>query len=138
MFDKNLSMVDQITATCKATNFHFRNIGRIRKFFTKKSAETVIHALVTSHLDNNNALLARLPDTQINRLQKLQKTAARIVLCAQKYDSISILDLLHWLPMRERISFTILLLVFKARHDLGPRYLSDMLKPYEPTCSLHS
>ena len=38
----------------------------------------------------------------------------------------------------ERISFNILLLIFKALHDLRPGYLSDMLKPYEPTRSLHS
>ena len=46
--------------------------------------ETVIHVLVTSRLDNNNAILAGVSDNQINRLQKLQKTAARIVLCSQK------------------------------------------------------
>ena len=68
----------------------------------------------------------------------LQKTAACIVLCVKKYDSISILDLLNWLPVRKRISFKILLLVFKALHDLRPRYLSDMKNPYEPTHSLHS
>ena len=83
-------------------------------------------------------LLPGLSHTQINRLQKLEKTAACIVWCAQKYDSISILDSLHWLPVRERISFKILLLVFKAQSWPGTRYFSDMLKPYEPTHSRHS
>jgi hypothetical protein len=138
VFDQNMSMVEQVTAICKATNFHLRNIGRIRKYLTRDSAETVIHALVTSRLDNNNALLAGLPDTQINRLQKLQKTAARVVLCVQKYDSINILATLHWLPIHERISFKILLMVFKALRGLGPRYMSDMLQPYEPSRSLRS
>ena len=58
MFDQNISIVYQVTAICKATNFHFRNIWRIQRFLTKKSAETAIHTLVTSCLDNNNALLA--------------------------------------------------------------------------------
>ena len=131
-------MVDQVTSVCKSTNFHLRNIGRIRKYLTKECAETVVHALVTSRLDNNNGLLAGLPDTQISRLQKLQRTAARVVMCTRKYDPINVLTTLHWLPIRERISFKILLLVFKALHGLGPKYLSDMLKPYTPRMSLRS
>ena len=138
MFDQDMSMVKQVTAICKSTNYHLHNIGRIRKYLTQESAETVMHALVSSRLDNNNALLARLPDTQLMRLQKLQKTAARIVLRSPRYESVDFLNILHWLPIHERISFKILLLVFKALHGLGPQYLTDMLKPYEPTRSLRS
>lgn len=138
LFDQSMSMVDQITAVCKATNFHLRNIGKIRKFLTKKSAETIIHALVTSRLDNNNGLLVGVPECQIKRLERLQKTAARIVLCTSRFQSVDILTTLHWLPIKERMSFKILLLVFKALNGLAPSYLSDILTPYEPVRSLRS
>ena len=82
MVHQNMSMVDQVTAIWKATNFHFMNIGRIQKSLTKESAETVIHALVTSRVGNNNALLARLPNTQIKRLQK---TAAHTIWLHQHF-----------------------------------------------------
>jgi hypothetical protein len=138
LYDQHMNMDQQVTAICKATNFHLRNIGRIRKYLTKEATETVIHSLVTSRLDNNNALLVGLPDTHINRLQKLQRTAARIVLCVRKYDSVDVMTSLHWLPIRERITFKILLLVFKALHGKGPQYLLDMLHLYEPSRNLRS
>ena len=34
---------------------------------------------------------------------------------------------LHWLPVRARIHFKILLLVFKAIHGLAPPYISDLV-----------
>ena len=80
MFDQNINMVDQVTAICKVINFHLRNMGRIWKFLTKNSTETVIHALVTSRLDNNNALedflqvSLTLISTDCKRYRRLQIT----------------------------------------------------------------
>ena len=57
----------------------------------------------------------------------------------RRRDHISpVLSSLHWLPVRFRINFKILLFVFKARHGLAPSYISDLLKPYVPTRSLRS
>ncbi|KAF7658533.1 hypothetical protein LDENG_00011550 [Lucifuga dentata] len=43
---------------------------------------------------------------------------------------------LHWLPVPYRIDFRILLLTFKALHNLAPTYLMDLLQTYTPSCSL--
>ena len=34
---------------------------------------------------------------------------------------------LHWLPIRARINFKVLLLTFKALHGLAPQYLQSLL-----------
>ena len=34
---------------------------------------------------------------------------------------------LHWLPIRARINFKVLLLTFKALHSLGPQYLRSLI-----------
>ncbi|CAH3018847.1 unnamed protein product, partial [Porites evermanni] len=34
---------------------------------------------------------------------------------------------LHWLPVRQRISFKILLFVFKAIHGFAPTYLRELV-----------
>ena len=138
IFDESMSMTAQVTSICKSMNFQLRSIGRIRKFLTKRSAESVIHSLVTSRLDSNNALLTGLPQTQLDRLKRLQNTAARIVTCKKKFDSVNILDELHWLPVKERISFKLMLLIFKALNGLGPKYLSELLTPYAPKRTLRS
>ena len=41
------------------------------------------------------------------------------------------LQTLHWLPVKARIEFKILLLTYKAIHDMSPQYLKEMLVPYK-------
>ena len=45
---------------------------------------------------------------------------------------------LHWLLVKFRIEFKILLLTYKSLNALAPRYLSDLLHPYSPLRSLRS
>jgi hypothetical protein len=46
--------------------FHFRNIAKIGKCLSKNYAEMLIHAFVTSRLDNCNALPSGYPDKPLN------------------------------------------------------------------------
>ena len=39
---------------------------------------------------------------------------------------------LHWLPISKRITFKVLLLVYKSLNDMGPVYLRDLLVYYKP------
>ena len=45
---------------------------------------------------------------------------------------------LHWLPVRTRIIFKILLLVYKSLHGLAPAYLTGLKKPYALESNLRS
>ena len=59
----------------------------------------------------------------------------------KKFESISpILRALHWLPIRSRIAFKILLLtyMYQCFHEMAPSYLSELLVRYEPGRSLRS
>ena len=49
-----------------------------------------------------------------------------------------VLFALHWLPIRQRIQFTLLLLVYRCTHQLAPDYLTDLVVPYVPNRSLRS
>jgi hypothetical protein len=139
IFDKHMSMKDHVMATCKAANYQLRNIGQIRKYLTNQAAEKLVHAFVTSKLDYGNALLFGLPDNTIHKLQRVQNTAARIVTRTRKYDHITpVLKQLHWLPVKDRINFKIMLLTFKTLNGKGPKYISDLLTLYKPPRSLRS
>ena len=37
---------------------------------------------------------------------------------------------LHWLPIRQRITFKILLLTYQAYHNTAPDYLCELITPY--------
>ncbi len=102
-------------------------------------AEKLVHAFMTSRLDYCNALLGGCPASSINKLQIVQNAAARVLTRSRKYDHITpILQSLHWLPIKFRISYKILLLAYKALNDLAPAYLTNLLSRYKPTRSLRS
>ncbi len=127
-FDEGMTMKPHINAVCKSGYYHLRNISRIRKCLNNVSCVTLVHAFISSRLDYCNALLAGLPQCDINKLQLLQNAAARVITYTRKFDHITpVLYSLHWLPVRERISYKILLLTYKALHGQAPKYIADML-----------
>ena len=78
-----------------------------------------------------NAVLAGLPNSSISRLQRVQNNAARVLARVRKYDHITpILRQYHWLPVQKRIEYKILTLVFKALHNMAPKYLQDQRTVY--------
>ena len=128
IFDKEMNLKAHINYLCSSAFYHVRNLSAIRKSLDYESAKTAAHAFVTARLDYGNSLLYGLPSTEIKRLQLIQNAAARVVAKVRKYDHITpIRKKLHWLPIKSRIDFKILLLTWKALHGQAPCYLSDLL-----------
>lgn len=128
MFDDNLLMDKHISKICKTGHFHLYNIRRIRKFLSKEATQTLVQASITSHLDYCNALLYGVAGYQIDKLQKLQNSAARLITFTSKWSHISpVLIDLHWLKVEFRIKYKILVFVYKSLNELAPGYLCDMI-----------
>ena len=137
--DCHLNMNKQVVTTCRSAWYHLHQISKIRKFLTVDQTKSLVHAYVTSRLDQNNSLLLGLPKKLILRLQNIQNAAARLIMGVKKRDHITpSLIKLHWLPIERRIVFKVLLLIYKSLHGKGPKYLQDMLKPYNPPRDLRS
>ncbi len=45
---------------------------------------------------------------------------------------------LHWLPIRHRILYKILVIVYKGLHGLAPPYITALLVPHTPARNLRS
>ncbi len=139
ILDSNLYLENHISHVIKTAFFHLRNIVKLRNMFSVSDAEKLVHAFMTSRLDYCNALLGGCPASSINKLQIVQNAAARVLTRSRKYDHITpILQSLHWLPIKFRISYKILLLTYKALNDLAPANLTNILSRYNPTRSLRS
>ena len=139
VFDPNMNMSAHVSKGIKSANYHLRNIGKIRKFLNTDTTKSAIVSLVTSRLDYCNGLLCGITDELLCRLQKVQNNAARVVSGSKKYDHITpVLKDLHWLPIRKRIDFKILLLTFKCMQGCAPLYLRKLLVKQAKTRTLRS
>ena len=129
-------MKEHITTVCRASHFHLRNIGSIRRYLTPETCATIVHSLISSKLDYCNSLPIELPETQINRLQRIQNSAARIVSRWPRHEHITpVLENLHWLPVQQRIMFKVVLFVFKCPNGLAPPYLAELITVKENLCN---
>jgi len=72
-------------------------------------AKSVAVSLVSSRLDYANSLLFGTSTSNLHKLQRVQKTLAKIVLNNSAIPSATALQQLHWLPIRQRITLKLLL-----------------------------
>ena len=111
----------------------------IHKVLDDDTSATLVHGLVTSRLDNGNSLLYGITERQLNKLHLAQNAAARMLTRTRKFDHISpVLQRLHWLPVRYRIQFKLLLLTWKALHDMAPSYICELINLHVPSRQLRS
>ena len=128
--DQHLSMDQQVTAICKACNFHLYRLSSIRRYLTTDAARSAVQALITSRLDYCNSLLSNLTDKQNKRLQSIQNKAARLVTRTPLRNHITpVLKQLHWLPVHCRITYKLMVMVYKCVHGTAPSYLTDLIRP---------
>ena len=64
VFDRSMTLDQEIVARCKTCMYHMRNIRAIRRFLTQDACEQLVHALISSRLNYPNATLAGLPKSK--------------------------------------------------------------------------
>lgn len=90
--------------------------------------------LCPSRIDFYNSILYGIPDYRLNKLQRIQNAAARLVCQQSRYCHITpLLFDLHWLPVKFRIVFKILLITFKVLKGLAPTYLAFVISIKSPS-----
>ena len=96
----------------------------------RQQQQQLIHALISNRLDYCNSVLYNLPKSSILRLQIIQNQAARILTRTPRRDHITeVLIDLHWLKIKERIVYKILIFTFKAFIDrTAPLYLCELIE----------
>ena len=134
-----MSLTAHVNILRRNTHFQIKNLWRIRRYIDQETCHHAVRALVLSRLDYCNALFLQLSATDISRLQRLQNSAARVIFSVgRRVEAQPLLDSLHWLCIKKRIIFKILLYIFKSLHNLAPQYISDQLTRYIPRRPLRS
>ncbi|KAK5889639.1 hypothetical protein CesoFtcFv8_015628 [Champsocephalus esox] len=129
--DAHLTFEPHIKQLCKNSFHHLRTIAKLRPTLTLSDAEKLVHAFVSSRLDDCNALLIGIANRSIQKLQYIQNSAARILMRVRKYDPITrILKALHRLPVELRIELKASVLTHQRVHGTAPPYLKELLTPH--------
>jgi hypothetical protein len=138
--DQTMSMRQQVNSVTSRMYYNIRRIAMIKRHLTYDTTVKVINATVTSHLDYHNGLLLGLPDSHLHKLQVAQNNAARLLTGTPHREHIKpVLYHLHWLPVRQRISFKVMVTIHKAFHaTTAPDYLKELFAPYQPRRALRS
>ena len=139
--DSGMDMTMQVTRTCQAAYFLLHNIAKICHCLAIAACKTIVHGLVTSKLDYGNAVLFGIKGRLLQKLQRVQNSAARVITQQRRRDHLHItpvLIALHWLPVPWHITYTILVLTFRALHNLAPGYIADMIVEYTTSRHLRS
>ena len=132
--DNNLSFSSHINEIYKKSTLAIRSIGRIRNYLSLDGLKMIVNALVISRLDCCNCLLYGIPKYQRDKLQRIQNTAARLVMGLKRSDHVTpILKNLHWLSVEKRIEFKILLIKYKTIHGQSADYLKPLIEMYQPS-----
>ena len=131
-------MASHITNFNRTITFHLRNISRIRRYIDADTCHNAVRSLTLSRIDYCNGLLSSLPKSYTLRLQRLQNWAASLVFTVNRQqDPKPLLKSLNWLPaVKQRISFKLLLYVFKSLNDMAPVYFSNCFKLRVPKRNL--
>jgi hypothetical protein len=138
--DSELAMNGQISQVIRSAYYHLRRISKIKCHLDQDTCARLIHSCVTSRLDYHNALLTTVPDCKLHKLQLVQNNAARLLSGVRRDVHITpVLQKLHWLPIKHRISYKVLSFIHNnIYNDYAPQYLKDLFEFYRPSRNLRA
>ena len=97
------------------------------------------HSVVSSLLDYCNALYAGMSEVNLLKSQRVQNALARVTVHKRKCKHITpTLMELHWLPIKQRITFKLASITFKTLHTCQLGYLRELLHFNTPARNLRS
>jgi len=137
--DRRLTFDNHVSAVARSCNYHARAIRHICHLLTQDIAQTLAGSLILSRIDYCNAVLYSALSGTIQKLQRVQNNAARIVSQApRRSHANSLLQELHWLPVEQRTMYKLAVLTYKTRQTSVPEYLSRHITTRSSTRSLRS
>ena len=113
-------------------------MSSICHLLTVNATKTLLSAFVLSKLDYCNSFLCGSPQLILDKLQRGQNSAARLVMKSCKCDQVqSHLCNLRWLPVRSRTDNKISTLCFTTFTNSSPVHITKLLSVYTPSRHLH-
>ena len=124
--DANLKWNDQVKNICRKVSNSLGIMRRIKQYVPQKSLISIYNTMILPHFDYGIVIWSNCNDSAINKVQKLQNTAMRIILSVPFRTHIDdMLKKLGFMDIRSRISYATGCMMFKVLNNMAPCYLSD-------------
>ena len=107
-------------------------LGRIRKFIKQETSLLLFKTLLLPVLDYGDVIYGVASQVNVERVQKIQNAACRVVLMAHKRTHIAELhSTLNLMYLRDRRAFHLATFAYKCVNGLAPTYLTVFFEPVE-------
>ena len=129
--DSNLSMDVQVQKAVTSCFNTIRLLSRIKHFLMTEQLQLLVCSLVLTVIDYCNILYYGMSKENLRKLQSVQNSAARLACKVNSYDRVSSDELfrrLHWLKVRERIAYKVLVVVHKCVYGKAPVDLKALIR----------
>ena len=103
-------------------------LGRLRHSLNESVVNSIYKALIIPYFDYGDAIYGSACKTYIEKLQKVQNRAARIILKVKKESHVSVSEMhnaLGWQFLDNRRNHNSIVLMYKVMHDLTPSYVRN-------------
>jgi len=126
--DSHLTWSQHIQELCAKLSSKIGMLKRLKHLLPIDCLVRVYNAVVQPHIDYCLTVWGGAASVYIDRVQRLQNKAARIITGVYDRDvnGVSLVKRLGWQNVRERCNYLTCLLVFKSTHGLAPLYMQDM------------
>jgi hypothetical protein len=128
--DQELTFACHISQLCRSCYYQLRQLRVVSRSLTHDATATLVHSFVITRIDYCSSLYIGLPAGRIGCLERVLRSAARLVGRISKFDHVSayMRDVLHWLPLPLRIAYRVFALVWCSLLCLAPVYHRELCR----------
>ena len=136
--DENLNWSAHIDNLCANISSKISLLRQLSQYIPQHAQKMFYQSYIMPLIDYGSVTWGSTSTANLDRLLKLQKRAARIILKADlRTSSEGMFADLGWQNIESRIKYNKAVLTYKALHNLTPEYISQLLKPVSETHGLN-
>lgn len=140
ILDQALTFAPHLNRLSRDCFYQLRQLRTVARSLSPGAAATLVHSFITIRLDYCLSLYSGLPSVRLASLSRVLRSAARLIGQIPKFGHVSsyMLEVLHWLPIRQRIEYRVASMVWRCQLGLAPTYLIDLCRPVSGSRSSRS
>ena len=136
--DEHLSWSAHVDHLCSLISSKISLLRQLATYVPTHIKKFYYQGYILPYIDYGSVTWGSASVTNIERISKLQKRAARIILRAD-YDtpSADMFSQLGWLSIPDRLKYNKAVLTYRAINNLSPEYITQLQKPVSEVHTLN-